>query len=496
MKTINKIIVSLLLLAGICGLNSCQSDHEVESDILPQQQEQKRTEHTAQLNMNITMTGFEGQTTRAVVGEWTDSSCVYLQFYNGSQRVNGIAKYSSATGQWTVTYYDEIAAGSQAKCEVYYFQNPINNTESTVTLSAASAVFADMEATYLFEDKTVTVTAHLTPQTGRLRFKGTSEAKFSFTGLMSFTSYNVFANAFTKEAQIPYLTVGADGYTPYVYGEVADDRNFFVFYDDDDYSYKKTFGSEVLAVGHSGFIDVPTIENRNGWIQILSKKEYIVSGVSFTMIMVKPGIFQMGKSADGSDVSPVHRVTLTKSYYMGETEVTQALWEAVMGSNPSYFMGADKPVERVSWNDCQTFITELNSLTGGSFRLPTEAEWEFATMGGVKSKGYTYSGSNTIGDVAWYTSNSKSTTHDVKTKAANELGFYDMSGNVYEWCQDWYSSYSTGAQTDPTGPTSGSSRVYRGGCLSSDATYSRVAYRGYSAPTKTNNNLGLRLASQ
>ena len=195
---------------------------------------------------------------------------------------------------------------------------------------------------------------------------------------------------------------------------------------------------------------------------------FTVGGVSFKMIPVEGGTFTMGATAEqGSDAydweKPAHEVTLS-SYCIGEAEVTQALWQAVMGSSPSYFTGnLQRPVERVTWNDCQTFITKLSQLTGKTFRLPTEAEWEYAARGGNKSQGYKYAGSNTLGDVAWYDGNSSSTTHPVATKAPNELGLYDMSGNVWEWCQDWYGSYSSGAQTNPTGPTLGSARVYRGG---------------------------------
>ena len=223
-------------------------------------------------------------------------------------------------------------------------------------------------------------------------------------------------------------------------------------------------------------------------------KVYIVNGVSFKMIAVKGGTFQMG-SNDGYDrEKPIHQVTLTKDYYIGETEVTQELWTAVMGSNPSYFTGNTQfPVEYVSWNDCQTFISKLNALTGETFRLPTEAQWEYAARGSNKSKGYIYSGSNTIDDVAWYYSNS-SFTNPVKTKAPNELGIYDMSGNVWEWCSDWYGSYSSAAQTDPTGPSTGSYRVFRGGSWGNSASDCRVAYRCGSTPTITHYNLGLRLA--
>ncbi|MBQ7741805.1 MAG: formylglycine-generating enzyme family protein [Bacteroidaceae bacterium] len=211
------------------------------------------------------------------------------------------------------------------------------------------------------------------------------------------------------------------------------------------------------------------------------------------MIGVQGGTFQMGSTAGDSDEQPVHSVTLS-SFSIGQTEVTQALWKAVMGSNPSYFKGDNLPVECVSWDDCQTFIQKLNQLTGEHFRLPTEAEWEFAARGGNKSKGYQYSGSNTLGNVAWYNDNSGRETHEVATKSPNELGIYDMSGNVREWCQDRFGYYSSSSQTNPTGPSSGSLRVYRGGSWFDYATYCRTAFRSYYTPTNTINFLGLRLA--
>lgn len=227
-------------------------------------------------------------------------------------------------------------------------------------------------------------------------------------------------------------------------------------------------------------------------------KTFTVKGVTFTMKPVAGGTFTMGATAEqGSDVynveKPVHQVALS-DYYIGETEVTQELWQAVMGNNPSKFNGSNHPVEQVSWKDCQKFIQKLNKITGQKFRLPTEAEWEYAARGGNKSKGYKYSGSNNIDDVSWYKGNSGSNTHAVKTKSPNELGIYDMSGNVLEWCQDWHDSYNSNAQTNPTGPASGSYRVNRGGVWSGSAEYCRVSCRSIDSPGYRDDSNGLRLA--
>ena len=225
---------------------------------------------------------------------------------------------------------------------------------------------------------------------------------------------------------------------------------------------------------------------------------FTVNSVSFEMVRVEGGTFRMGATSEQKDEAwdgekPVHSVTLS-SYYIGKTEVTQALWQAVMGSNPSNFKGADLPVECVSWDDCQEFIQKLNSLTGRNFRLPTEAEWEFACRGGNNSRGYKYSGSNYIDNVAWYTDNSGDKTHPVATKSPNELGIYDMSGNVREWCSDWYGNYSSGAQTNPKGSDEGEFRVLRGGGWSSLAMFCRSSRRSNYIPDLFDYNLGLRLS--
>ncbi|MBR1769753.1 MAG: formylglycine-generating enzyme family protein [Bacteroidales bacterium] len=224
---------------------------------------------------------------------------------------------------------------------------------------------------------------------------------------------------------------------------------------------------------------------------MIENREIQVGDVKFNMIRVEGGTFLMGaqskdKNRDNYDAEafdderPVHKVIL-RDYYIGETPVTQELWQVVMGENPSHFKGAKNPVERVTWRDCQDFIKELNQKTRLKFRLPTEEEWEFAARGGVKSKGYKYSGSNNIDEVAWYSANAKNETHPVKKKKPNELGVYDMTGNVWEWCQDMNLLFYMGRY-----------RVYRGGSWSDDARYCRLSYRHYGTKNWYD-DLGLRL---
>ena len=211
-----------------------------------------------------------------------------------------------------------------------------------------------------------------------------------------------------------------------------------------------------------------------------------VKGVAFNMVKVEGSTFGMGSNSGNTDEAPYHDVTLS-DYYISETEVTQELYEKIMGTTDSYFSGYKRPVDYCSWNKACAFITQLNALTGKHFRLPTEAEWEYAAKGGKFAKWpnnynmsyYKYSGSDNIDDVAWCKTNSDEETHDVATKQPNELGIYDMSGNVNEWCSDWFGSYGEAAVTNPTGPASGPGHVRRGGSWWNVETYCRNTYRDY-----------------
>jgi formylglycine-generating enzyme required for sulfatase activity len=245
---------------------------------------------------------------------------------------------------------------------------------------------------------------------------------------------------------------------------------------------------------------VPEPYTNTGWA-----KEIVHEATGITLVYIPAGSFTMGSPADepgcDKDETP-HGVTLSKGFWLGKYEVTQAEYEAVVGANPSDFKGARNPVEQVSWNDAMAFCAKLTEReraagpwsAGYEYRLPTEAEWEYAARGGPVSKGYTYAGSNNVDEVAWYCDNSGKTTHPVGGKKPNELGLFDMSGNVCEWCMDWYGAYPSGTLTDPVGPAQGSSRVRRGGGWDAGAAYCRAATRLRAAPSRASDFLGFRVA--
>ena len=494
MKTVkNKFWAVPAVAMALCmSVVSCTSDEVMENPV-GQPSEEERVPNRATMNLQGGLVPFDATTTRATTEEWPDGAKVYLQFTVGTSLIDGMATYDAETANWTVDYYGELTSGKEAKCEAYYFENTGTADHLGVALTEHSIIYEDKSAVYMFEDNTLTVIASLTPKTGRIRFKGEAAETYIFSGIKTYTYYDIRTNSFTDVQTGFSGTLTAEGITPYYYGYFPNESKKQIYFDDgkNNMTYTRVLGANALSVGRSGYLDIPTLNNRSGWSVLGIGENITVSGVTFKMINVVGGTFFMGSSYE----QPIHSVTLT-NYSIGETEVTQQLWQVVMGSNPSAYKGDQRPVEFVSWNDCQTFITKLNSLTGRNFRLPTEAEWEFAARGGNLSKGYEYSGSNTIGDVAWYTNNAGTNNRhqNVKTKAPNELGIYDMSGNVWEWCQDWYGSYSSGSQTDPTGPTSGSRRVYRGGSWSYEATCCRVAYRNYNTPSYTASVNGFRLA--
>jgi formylglycine-generating enzyme required for sulfatase activity len=267
----------------------------------------------------------------------------------------------------------------------------------------------------------------------------------------------------------------------------------------------KTWTGPLLRVSGDVGEDINNGSRTIRWLVLEEMEQLVGNNIQFKvvasgkkpyepdMVFVKGGTFMMGSNSGDDDERPLRKVSLS-DFAIGKYEVTQGQWRIVMGSNSSNFSGCDQcPVEQVSWDDVQQFITTLNSKTGKKYRLPTEAEWEYAARGGSQSRGYTCSGSEDIGTVAWYSENSSSKTHPVGQKQANELGLCDMTGNVWEWCSDWYGPYSSSAGVNPSGAFSGRNRVARGGSWLSHPQYCRVADRDYYDPSGRYNLLGFRL---
>ena len=411
-------------------------------------------------------------------GEWADKSKVYLQFAVGDKMVSGSATYDLMEDIWSLEYAGTLNTVESALCHAYYFENAGAATFEEVPMTEKTAVYLDTTATYSFsfEDNLIVLKAHLKPYLSRVRLEGKHKQGYNFDGPLHYTSYNMLENKFVSSTKMICDTIPESGKTDYYYLFFKDQSKkqmFFYDYVTGD-KFTRTFPENVFTMGKSGYLNAPTAEAYSGWE---AEKLYIdvkVYNETVRMIRVEPGTFMMGMvTTTETDAMPVHQVTITKPYYISETEVTNAVWYAVQGSTPSKYTGS-RPVQDVTWNDCSTFITNLNKHTGKKFSLPTEAQWEFAARGGNMSKGYKYySGSNDYKDVAVFgrsrnSSSNKYSVYDcgplnVKTKIPNELGVYDMSGNVLEWCSDWYGTYSSSPQTDPIGPTSGTKKVSRGG---------------------------------
>lgn len=399
------------------------------------------SKHTIKMNFVGGVVGFDQSNqakaqvaTRATSSSWNDGDKIYITFYNGSAIVPGEATYSAASG-WSVSYDGNLATGTSLKCEARYFVNATFSSSSLVSLNANTEIYEDLNATYAYSNGSLTVTATLSPKTGRLRFTGKANDKIYTTGITVYTTFSPAINTFSTSNAMITSTVGANGSTPYIYGYFTDsDRNLGLV--GSDFAFTRTCTADMFNTGESGYMAIPSEASHNNWRSGLYVK---ASGVEFKMIPVA------GYSGG--------------FFLMAETETTEALFYSVKGtSSTSQF-----PVDYISYSSITSFIEKLKNETKLNFSLPSSEQWMYAAKGGTKSQGYTYAGSNTPGDVAWYSANCSS-KQKVKTKAPNELGLYDMSGNVGEITSTTISGYHD---------------IYGGGYVSSANWIDRVTCVNY-----------------
>ena len=436
MKTSIKSLLTFAAIAIVtCSVSSCSEKYE---DQFVNNPESESGVKTCAMTFNGGVVGFDhGDGTRAATSDWSNGDKIYLIFYNGTTQVPGIATYSSSQG-WNVSYDGDLVNGTGLKCEARYFVNATFSNESLVSINSNTEIYEATNGSYEYNGSTLTVQASMVPKTGRIRFNGKSGDQIHLTGISVYTTYSPALNTFSSTKSMITTSVATNGYTPYIYGTLAySNKKLGVV--GSDFAYTRTCTDAVLKVGDSGYMAIPSETSHNNWRSGL----YVTVGdVEFKMIPV-------AGYTDGF-------------FLIGETEVTRGLYYEVIGSSTS--TNLDFPIGNVSYGNFQSFITELNYQTDLSFALPTVSQWQYAAKGGNLSQGYTYSGSNNPGDVAWYEGNAQGSVHAVKQLAPNELGIYDMSGNAWEFTSS-YGSYNNYTRC--------------GGCCISDSSDIRWNYTSY-----------------
>lgn len=394
----------IMLFASICLLLNACSDCDDYSVAEPNNVIEDTSLHTVKMNFICAVKGYDDglSKSKAASYSWNDGDKVFITFYNGVNKISGEAIYDKSSG-WTVYYNGNLASGNDLKCETRYFVNAAFSSSSLVSLTSDSEIYEDVNAHYTYNNGTLAVQSILSPKTGRIRFTGTPNETIHITGITVYTAFVPTTNSFSISNVEITTTITSNKSTPYIYGFIADtDRKISLICANSAYS--RTCSEKILKAGESGYMSVPTGSSHYNWengIYVNAK------GVNFKMIPV---------------------VGYSEGYFLiGETEVTKELFYSVNGGVSS----SQLPVYNLSYKEINAWINKLNSCTKLNFSLPTGDQWVYAAKGGDQSQNFVYSGSNTADDVAWYSGN---TDHiqNVKTKAPNELGIFDMSGNVSE----------------------------------------------------------------
>ena len=452
MKQARMITHKLMAMAIALVMGSCSSD------VLSDMGQESQGKHTTKMEFVGKVIGFDQQVStnakmqsRAASSStsWNDGDKIYITFYNGTNIIPGEATYSSISG-WSVSYDGDLATGSNLKCEARYFVNATFTSSSLVSLNSNSEIYEDLNATYAYSNGSLTVTATLSPKTGRIRLTGKAGEKIYTTGISVYTTFAPAINTFSTSNAMITSTVASNGSTPYIYGYFTDDDRSLGLVGS-DYAFTRTCTSSMFNKGESGYMAIPSVASHNNWRSGLYVK---ASGVEFKMIPV---------------------AGLESGFFlMAETETTEALYKSVNGTSST----SQLPVDAVSYSEISSFIEKLNNETKLTFSLPSAEQWKYAAKGGNKSQNYTYAGSNTPGDVAWYAANCSS-KQKVKTKAPNELGIYDMSGNVAEFTNTLYHTNYYGSFERYGGSySSSSSGIGNTDCIYTNTDYQTSSYNG------------------
>lgn len=445
-----KMILAAIAFLAVAGTVSCDSVNENEP-VQPKM-------HTCRLILKAEKPDYAN--TRAESSTWKEGEKIYLRFVVGSNITSGMAVYKS--GSWTVNFYGNLQEGTDLGCGAIYFEKPGTVTDNDVALADSTMVYEAPNSVYTYNGSELTVTASLTPKSGRLRFKGTAGEKIEVKGVCRNVSYSILANAYTTSSEATTLTVGKDGYTPYIYGSHEDSSAPYLAIETSDAFYLRDFTKSILSPGESGYMNIPTKESRNGWLYN-ERKEVKVKGVTIPLMKVV--------NTDGS------------VFYLMQTELTNEQYYAITSQSATIIKG--NPASQ-TYNDFSSMITTLNQVTDMKFRFPSKEEWIFASKGGLNTRGYTYSGSNTLSRVAWCSQNASGKLHVGKQLRPNELGFYDMNGNIAEFVEiindGYYYLYYMGGAYDSS--ISG----YSDGLYYNSSYYTSIDY------CKSSYSKGIRLA--
>ncbi len=409
MNTINSAMKpfkrALLLLALASATLSCSKEDVGFSPDEPTQ--------SYKVVLDVNHSDYENAATKADY-QWSDGAKLYIHFSNkeNTQTYPSVATYSSATKTWTIPApQGELNRGDSTACTVVFINKEIEG--EIISLTTDDVIYEDTNAKYFLGSETLTIKANLSPKTARIRFKGTAGSTIKLYGTSSYTKYNPSYNTFGTTDKEMELKVAQDGYTPYIHTFFPNDIKRLEITDSNNKIFVFKCSSAHLAAGVSRYFNIPTEQDKQGWTMHEPVMTFKVKDAEFKMIYVQ---------------------WINGSFYIAETETTQKLWFAVTGYNPS-LNWSDKlelPVDNIPADDTYNFVIALQNLTGYNFNFPTKSQWLFAAQGGNKSMGYKYSGSNDIDEVAWYQGNASGTTHIIKSKMPNELGIYDMTGNVWE----------------------------------------------------------------